>query len=96
MDEHTAFERAYKNGYEAGYEAGNRDAHRWIPVKERLPEEMEWVLCVSIHNTVHILGYDYIMDDWDIHGKPNSCYGKNFVTHWMPLPEPPEGSGEKA
>ena len=64
--------------------------NKWIPVTERLPEEMEWVLCASVCNTIHILRYDFIMEDWDIYEKLNSCYGKGFVTHWMPLPEPPK------
>ena len=62
----------------------------WIPVTERLPEGMDWVLCACKDGEVHMLAYDYIMDDWDIHGRPNSCYGKAFVTHWMPMPEPPK------
>ena len=63
---------------------------KWIPVTERLPGGMDWVLCACVDKEVHILCYDYIMDDWDIHNRPNSCYGKGFVTHWMPLPEPPK------
>lgn len=62
----------------------------WISVSKRLPEEMEWVLCTGVDNEVHILRYDYIMDDWDIHNRPNSCHGKGFVTHWMPMPEAPK------
>ena len=64
---------------------------KWIPVTERLPEGMDWVLCACKDGEIRILCYDYIMDDWDIHGRPNSCYAKGFVTHWMPLPEPPKG-----
>ena len=64
---------------------------RWIPVSERLPEEMEWVLCACVDGEAHILRYDYLMDDWDIQHRQNACYGKGFVTHWMPLPTPPKG-----
>ena len=63
----------------------------WISVKDRLPEGMDWVLCACVDREVRILCYDYIMDDWDIHLRPNSCYAKGFVTHWMPLPQPPKG-----
>jgi hypothetical protein len=66
-------------------------AQKWIPVSERLPEEMDWVLCGCVDGEIHILRYDYLMDDWDIHNRPNSCYGKGFVTHWMPMPQPPKG-----
>lgn len=67
----------------------NNVGDKWIPVTERLPED--WVLCACVDGVVHILCYDYIMDDWDIWGRPNTCYSKRFVTHWMPLPEPPKG-----
>ena len=69
----------------------NNVGDKWISVKDRLPEEMEWVLCACVSGEVHILCYDYLMEDWDIHHRPNSCYAKGFVTHWMPLPEPPKG-----
>ena len=67
----------------------------WISVKDRLPEEGEYVLCV-------LKGFNY-------GGKIQVCkfvpadkfkdkpYFENFrngfpsVTHWMPLPEPPKG-----
>ena len=86
MTIHDATEQAYKNGYEQG----KKDATKWIPVTERLPEDMDWVLCASIDGVVHILRYDYITDDWDVFGRQNTCYRTGFVTHWMPLPEPPK------
>lgn len=86
MDKYTATEQAYKNGYEKGYEAGKP---KWISVNERLPEPMEWVLCACRAKIIEVLRYDHIMDDWDT-TMPNRCFMKGFVTHWMPLPEPPE------
>lgn len=62
----------------------------WIPVTERLPEPMKWVLCACRANIIDVLRYDHIMDDWDT-TMPNRCMMKGFVTHWMPLPEPPSG-----
>ena len=64
---------------------------KWIPVSERLPEKMEWVMCACVDGEVNILRYDHIMDDWDLLHRPNRCYRKEYVTHWMPLPEPPKG-----
>ena len=67
----------------------------WISVKDRLPEEGDYVLCV-------LKGFNY-------GGKIQVCkfcpadkfkdkpYFEHFrngfpsVTHWMPLPEPPKG-----
>ena len=68
---------------------------KWISVKDRLPEEGEYVLCV-------LKGFNY-------GGKIQVCkfvpadkfkdkpYFEHFrngfpsVTHWMPMPEPPKG-----
>lgn len=67
----------------------------WISVKDKLPEEGEYVLCV-------LKGFNY-------GGKIQVCkfcpadkfkdkpYFEHFrngfpsVTHWMPLPQPPKG-----
>ena len=63
--------------------------NQWIPVTERLPEPNKWVLCACRANIIEVLRYDNTTDDWDT-SIPNRCYMKGFVTHWMPLPEPPE------
>lgn len=43
MNEHDIAEQAYKNGYEKGM----RDAVKWIPVTERLPEAETEVLILA-------------------------------------------------
>jgi len=62
----------------------------WIPVGERLPEEDEKVLLFALE-----LFYDTQVDcgvysdgEWQIitNGGWDSC----DVTHWQPLPKPPE------
>ena len=66
----------------------------WISVKDRLPDESQWgedsefiTYCENNHHhdpIVTVLRYERSgwLDDndrcWDL-----------FVTHWMPLPEPP-------
>ena len=57
---------------------------KWISVTERLPEEKENVLCRCWENRVRILYFNG--EVWVVVG----AYIKSFVTHWMPLPEPPK------
>ena len=65
---------------------------RWIPVEERLPKSGQQVLaCVRLPHWTHemptlieTLDYDqgrFLGDDVN---------PRNYVTHWMPLPAPPE------
>jgi hypothetical protein len=62
------------------------ERQRWIPVAERLPQEREWVLCqcrASIRMVLRLQnGY------W--HQDSRHEFMSGFVTHWMPLPEPPK------
>ena len=67
----------------------------WISVDDRLPEEGEYVLCV-------LKGFNYggkiqvckFVPADKFKDKPYFEHFRNgfpSVTHWMPLPEPPEG-----
>ena len=68
---------------------------RWIPCSERLPESDLEVLVIAsgkvgnitLVNSVEIGDFDrdegWILEMWPEWEDPN-------VTHWMPLPEPPE------
>jgi hypothetical protein len=61
--------------------------HRWISVEERLPENCEFVLCIVRYGEDawnHELGF-VLNDKWVHPGRSDGT-----VTHWMPLPEPPE------
>ena len=63
---------------------------RWIPCSERLPEKNDqWVLCLCVSGAIEVLKFDYTMWNWDAQ-YPGRCYMENYVTHWMPLPEPPK------
>lgn len=89
MDKYTATEQAYKNGYEKGYEAGKRDAVKWIPASERLPEKEGRYLCVV--RIGHKSGAVYVqIMNGDKYGFSLEHIYNDDVTHWMPLPEPPK------
>ncbi len=69
----------------------------WISVKDRLPEWMKSCLCAVI---VPQKGGGYsrelrILHISDTQPKVWNCEGM-IVTHWMPLPEPPEEGEENA
>lgn len=51
----------------------------WIPVTERLPDE--------IKDWARVLVYT---DEGQIMTLPSCKVGLGYVTHWMPLPAPPE------
>lgn len=77
LDEHN---RAAKLAWE----------RRWIPVTERLPEAGERVLCYCRANIYEVMKMR--TDGAWVHNDKvyDSAYMSGFVTHWMPLPEPPK------
>lgn len=65
---------------------------KWISVKDKLPEEDQTVVfvekngsfpCLGIYNTYNGIG------EWYIPAYDDAA-SSEFVTHWMPLPEPPK------
>lgn len=59
---------------------------RWIPVSERLPENISNVLILSRGEQL-IASYHSKYSLWYV-----PFVDKPVVTHWMPLPKPPEVS----
>lgn len=67
-----------------------RNPPRWIPVTERLPDDGVEVL-VSVDENSDDCGYHVCLYRGDEWVRSESGSGYIFgVTHWMPLPEPPE------
>lgn len=60
-----------------------RGKHRWIPVKERLPEDRNMVLA-TVDGVVCVAFYGNYM--WE----EAETYSILYPTHWMPIPQPPE------
>ena len=61
-------------------------AQRWVPVSERLPENISNVLILSRGEQL-IASYHSKYSLWYV-----PFVDKPVVTHWMPLPKPPEVS----
>jgi hypothetical protein len=69
---------------------------KWISVKERLPENPQNVLCWL--GDVVLMGTYYAdiintNERWAFffsdNGRQRDDYWQSLLTHWMPLPEPP-------
>jgi hypothetical protein len=64
---------------------------KWIPVTERLPKEHNFLACTDegIVGEAFMMHGDFYWQedclDWD-----DSEPITEYVTHWMPLPEPPK------
>lgn len=63
----------------------------WISVEDRLPNELDYV-DVLINAKRRVVDVDYCGSDGWWYWKPGVGWKeiKNNITHWMPLPEPPE------
>lgn len=55
----------------------------WISVKDRLPTDFEWCM-------VYTSGGYNAASFFDGTWSPLDADDAGFVTHWMPLPEPPK------
>jgi hypothetical protein len=80
-------------GFLAGYQAS---APQWISVKDRLPKENILILCCSLKSLSPTYGW-FDGTFWNVNDEPNYLKDKidciSFITHWMPLPKPPEEEG---
>ena len=74
-------------------EVADRAKPKWISVKERLPENNQWALCLMKDGYFRVFQWNYI--DW-MWNDTNEWYREEDVTHWMPLPEPPKGDDSDA
>ena len=72
-------------------------APQWIPVTERLPERDEKCLCRYTFGEKELMYFYQVLDYYATDPQPHFQHtlGDNGmrVTHWMPLPKPPEDGG---
>lgn len=72
-------EKELQHSRAATERAHDRELQRWIPVSERVPHKKQNVVaCDSKKKVIYVLS-------------GLSVLGSRSITHWMPLPEPPEG-----
>lgn len=86
-DYEQGFDPDAENTAEALYDAGYRK-QEWISVDERLPKKMTHVIVCDKDGTVGE-AYFYKEDRFEWMDSEELA----FVTHWMPLPEPPRMKG---
>lgn len=91
------FCKSMKEAYQRGYEQGKKDAIKWIPVSERLPEKGHDVLITK--EPFKIKGYEQevikVKRSVDPRSGKIEWWSPEFgtladktVLAWMPLPEP--------
>ena len=81
-----------QNAFLAGYQAA---APQWISVKQQMPDVHEEVLVNIIYpiEKIEKLAYRFEGDkaEWFVLPDPQGYFwNEEWVTHWMPLPKPPE------
>lgn len=67
------------------------EAHkqRWIPCSERMPKDGQDVLIWDNIDKTSFTGHYVWCDGWTVDGYDVNRFHFD-ITHWMPLPEPPE------
>ncbi|MBW6333074.1 DUF551 domain-containing protein [Pseudomonas aeruginosa] len=68
---------------------------QWISCSERLPKEPGTYLVFKALSAYRLGLYNWLVDEqsWEqewIRKKRSELKPKTWVTHWMPLPEPPQ------
>jgi hypothetical protein len=71
------------------YNAGIRKQNEWIPVTDSLPEKNRCSVLIALSWEQTDIGW-YDKDDKCWQSEFVNSYEDGEVTHWMPLPEPPE------
>ena len=66
--------------------------HRWIPVEERLPTTGEALISYCGYTCI---AWHHGQGKFETGSRMMLVAGKHSVTHWMPLPEPPEELEDK-
>jgi hypothetical protein len=69
----------------------SQEQPQWISVKDRLPEQSGYVLtCYGDYHIINVFSYSKKHRAFNAHDCLPTAENNVDVTHWMPLPEPPE------
>lgn len=79
--------RAYED------KASYRKQSGWISVDERLPEESGTYITYHDHGNCGVIYYNASIHLWNVYYHEDKQNAIRSVTHWMPLPEPPDTKG---
>lgn len=74
---------------EEAAKAWNTRASGWIPCSERIPEKSTSVLISAQGHRITAF-YDSVKGVFMLTETEGLFYSMSAVTHWMPLPDPPE------
>lgn len=69
-------------------EEARRGRAAWIPAAERMPPEDQWVLIA--HRKGPVFRAYSVGAEWRLGDLGNTRLALSDVTHWMPMPAPPE------
>lgn len=82
---------AYANAIDALQNANGVTVQEWISVKDRLPENGGYVVCIAKRNPFSRFMQMVARIEKNGWVNPITEQYISEVTHWMPLPEPPKG-----
>lgn len=77
---------AYNKGAESTSQPAERDG-QWVSCEERMPGPIEGETVLMCFTTTEVLTGAWDGDDW-LCG--DTIIPRRHVTHWMPLPDPPQ------
>ena len=85
----TSIREAFEKGFRIGVTKG-ASANGWISVKDRLPEDFQKVLVFWKEHGEPMVDTAFWQKDAKRFDGEHWVRMEDKVTHWMPIPEPPQ------
>lgn len=64
----------------------------WISVNDKMPDDETVVLVFAPEDKSEPVWLGYFVSELNVWSDPTGAYIDEEITHWMPLPEPPNVS----